>query len=167
MANPQPRDKISNGLASVADESIRGNQAPSIAIPNGHEAIVDGIFSKAQTLPYPPFDHSKNIPVNGIANSNQSVVNGVSKDYPHAPNGSTFEDQVLSNVSASCSRDEILPIAVIGVACRFPGGSSNPEKLWEMLANEKSAWSKIRSDRFTQSSFEHPSSAVGGTVRTP
>lgn len=57
-----------------------------------------------------------------------------------------------------------MPIAVVGMACRFPGASSNPAKLWDMLANKRSGWSTTPAERFTQSSFEHPSSAVGGTV---
>lgn len=59
---------------------------------------------------------------------------------------------------------DVMPIAVIGMACRFPGGSTNPEKLWQMLANRRSGWGEVPADRFTQSSFQHPSSSVGGTV---
>ena len=58
----------------------------------------------------------------------------------------------------------VMPIAVIGMGCRFPGGSSSSEKLWDMLANGRSGCSKIHADRFTQGSFEHPSSDDGGTV---
>ena len=56
------------------------------------------------------------------------------------------------------------PIAVVGMSCRFPGESSNPEKLWDMLANGRHGWSKIPPDRFPQDSFQHPDSDVGGTV---
>ncbi|KAL8882951.1 MAG: hypothetical protein Q9198_000127 [Flavoplaca austrocitrina] len=59
-----------------------------------------------------------------------------------------------------------MPIAVVGMACRFPGDSSNPAKLWDMLANKRSGWSRVPAERFTQDSFEHPSSAVGGTFNS-
>ena len=64
----------------------------------------------------------------------------------------------------STTVDSIMPIAIVGMACRLPGGSSNPEKLWNMVASGRSGWSSIPAERFTQSSFEHPSSDVGGTV---
>ena len=60
--------------------------------------------------------------------------------------------------------DGVMPIAIVGMACRLPGGSSNPEKLWNMVASGRSGWSSIPAERFTQSSFEHPTSDVGGTV---
>lgn len=28
-------------------------------------------------------------------------------------------------------------IAVIGLACRFPGGASDPQKFWELLSNKR------------------------------
>lgn len=58
----------------------------------------------------------------------------------------------------------VMPVAIIGMACRFPGDSSSPAKLWDMLANKRSGWSRVPAERFTQTSFEHPSSGVGGTV---
>ena len=60
---------------------------------------------------------------------------------------------------------QVMPIAVVGMSCRLPGGSTSPAKLWDMLANGRSGWSQIPGDRFTQSSFQHPSSNVEGTVR--
>ena len=49
------------------------------------------------------------------------------------------------------------PIAVIGMGCRLPGGSNNPEKLWEMLSAGLSGWGKIPADRWNSKSFYHPS----------
>ncbi|ROW12025.1 hypothetical protein VPNG_05286 [Cytospora leucostoma] len=48
------------------------------------------------------------------------------------------------------------PIAIIGMSCKLPGDASSPERLWEMLAGGKSAWSKIRSSRFNQTGAYHP-----------
>ncbi|KAL9602197.1 MAG: hypothetical protein Q9179_002623 [Wetmoreana sp. 5 TL-2023] len=92
----------------------------------------------------------------------------------HATNGVPYETSAKTgeevgngaNAPGLPSRKSeagVMPIAIIGMACRFPGGSSNPEKLWGMLANKRSGWSKVPAERFTQSSFQHPSSAVGGT----
>ena len=81
-------------------------------------------------------------------------------ESPHQVNGNeTAMDLLAPGYVAS-----VIPIAVVGMGCRFPGGSSNPEKLWEMLASKRSGWSKTPADRFTQHSFQHPSSSVSGTV---
>ena len=46
------------------------------------------------------------------------------------------------------------PIAVVGTGCRFPGGSSNPSKLWELLEKPVDVLSRI--DRFNAENFYHP-----------
>lgn len=57
-----------------------------------------------------------------------------------------------------------MPIAIIGMSCRFPGDAINPEKLWEFCANAKSAWSEIPKSRFNQEAWYHPSKENPGTV---
>jgi emericellamide synthase (highly reducing iterative type I polyketide synthase) len=54
------------------------------------------------------------------------------------------------------------PIAIIGIGCRYPGGASTPQKLWDILASGKSAWSKGPENRFNMDAFydadnSHPS----------
>ncbi|KAI0973114.1 hypothetical protein F4678DRAFT_478324 [Xylaria arbuscula] len=48
------------------------------------------------------------------------------------------------------------PIAIIGMSCKFAGTASSPEKLWEMLASGKNAWSEIPSARFNVKGTYHP-----------
>ncbi|KAL4905457.1 hypothetical protein BDW74DRAFT_185021 [Aspergillus multicolor] len=48
------------------------------------------------------------------------------------------------------------PIAIIGMSCKFSGGASNPEKLWELLASGKTGWSTIPEDRFNLDGVYHP-----------
>jgi acyl transferase domain-containing protein len=49
-----------------------------------------------------------------------------------------------------------IPIAIIGMSCRFAGDVDNPEKLWNLLAEGRSAWSEIPKDRFNIDGFHHP-----------
>ena len=45
------------------------------------------------------------------------------------------------------------PIAVVGSGCRFPGNSSNPSRLWDLLQDPRDVQRKI--DRFNPDSFYH------------
>ncbi|CAD6442880.1 62e7626d-0f35-4e4a-b9b1-5f30bfcc7997 [Sclerotinia trifoliorum] len=49
-----------------------------------------------------------------------------------------------------------IPIAVIGLACRFPGGIHDAESLWEVLIRGQSTWSDVPADRYNWRSFHHP-----------
>ena len=69
-----------------------------------------------------------------------------------------------SETSLMSPEDGVMPIAIVGMSCRFPGGSTSPAKLWDMLATGRSGWSKVPAERFAHSSFYHPSSDMTGTV---
>ncbi|KAL2829478.1 hypothetical protein BDW59DRAFT_159066 [Aspergillus cavernicola] len=55
-----------------------------------------------------------------------------------------------------------MPLAIVGMSCRFGGGASNPEKLWDMLAEGRSAWSPVPKSRFNQDAFYHPDQLYPG-----
>lgn len=48
-----------------------------------------------------------------------------------------------------------IPIAVVGLSCRFPGEASSPSKFWDLLRNGKSAFSET-TKRFNADAFYHP-----------
>lgn len=56
-----------------------------------------------------------------------------------------------------------IPIAVVGLSCRFPGGANDPEKLWSMLSEGRDGWSEVPSDRFNFNSFHHPDLDMNGS----
>src|SRR4029077_4527720 len=45
------------------------------------------------------------------------------------------------------------PIAIIGLACRFPGGAVNPEDYWRILRGGVDAITEVPSDRWNISDF--------------
>jgi len=55
-------------------------------------------------------------------------------------------------------------IAIIGLACRFPGDAVSPSAFFNMLLKGRDAWSKTPSDRFNVDSFYHPSPARQGST---
>ncbi|KAF8849221.1 putative PKS-NRPS protein [Acephala macrosclerotiorum] len=54
------------------------------------------------------------------------------------------------------------PIAVVGTGCRFPGGSSSPSKLWDMLIERRDALRDI--DRWSTDGFHHSNGERSGAL---
>ena len=49
-----------------------------------------------------------------------------------------------------------IPLAIVGIGCRYSGGATSPDKLWELMAEGKSGWSKVPSERWNEEAFLHP-----------
>lgn len=45
------------------------------------------------------------------------------------------------------------PVAIVGMACRLPGGIDNPQDLWSLVSDRKSTVSEIPSSRFNKDAF--------------
>lgn len=56
------------------------------------------------------------------------------------------------------------PIAIVGLATRFPQQATSTEGLWEILLQARSTWSPIPKERFNADAFYHPDPDHGGTV---
>lgn len=56
------------------------------------------------------------------------------------------------------------PIAIIGSACRFPGGCDTPSKLWDLLQKPRDLLRSIPEDRFNIKAFYHPDPTHHGTT---
>lgn len=57
-------------------------------------------------------------------------------------------------------------IAIVGIACRFPGGVNNPEALWRLLRDERDAVTQIPAGRFGTDFHQHPSKREPGKSYT-
>ncbi|KAI1167621.1 hypothetical protein F5B18DRAFT_673595 [Nemania serpens] len=53
------------------------------------------------------------------------------------------------------------PIAIVGMACRFPGKSDTPADFWEMLVQERSGYSEPPSSRFNINGFHSEKANTG------
>nr|ALQ32967.1 putative polyketide synthase [Fusarium sp. NRRL 25184] len=54
------------------------------------------------------------------------------------------------------------PIAIIGTACRFPGGATNPSKLWDLVCEKRDVQSIIPNERFNIDGFYSPNGDKNG-----
>lgn len=60
--------------------------------------------------------------------------------------------------------DSVVPVAIIGQACRFPGDGENVESLFDMLKTGRDAWAEFPSDRVNIDGFYHPSGQRQGSI---
>ncbi len=60
--------------------------------------------------------------------------------------------------------DDVMPIAIVGISGRFPGDAENPIKLWDMIAEGRSALCDIPADRFNADAYYHPHNERQGTM---
>ncbi|MFC3455475.1 type I polyketide synthase [Amycolatopsis speibonae] len=59
------------------------------------------------------------------------------------------------------------PIAIVGMACRFPGGAHSPEQLWELLSESRDAVGPFPGDRgWDLAELYHPEPGKPGTSYT-
>jgi acyl transferase domain-containing protein/NADPH:quinone reductase-like Zn-dependent oxidoreductase len=58
------------------------------------------------------------------------------------------------------------PLAIVGLACRFPGGATSPEKFWDLLARGVDAITEVPRDRFDVEALFDPDPAAPGKVST-
>ena len=62
------------------------------------------------------------------------------------------------------TQSDTMPIAIVGMACRFPGEAANVKGLWDMCCEGRSAWSEIPRSRMNPEVFFHPNPSKTGTV---
>ncbi|MBE9002315.1 type I polyketide synthase [Nostoc sp. LEGE 12447] len=63
-------------------------------------------------------------------------------------------------------RSKAEPIAIIGTACRFPGGANDPEAFWQLLTNGVDAIAKTPSDRWDVDAYYDPNPDTPGKMYT-
>lgn len=66
--------------------------------------------------------------------------------------------------SEATDRLELPPLAIIGVACRFPGGAEDPEAFWKLLQDEVDAIGEIPPSRFDADYYYDPRPGVPGKI---
>jgi phthiocerol/phenolphthiocerol synthesis type-I polyketide synthase C len=57
-------------------------------------------------------------------------------------------------------------IAIVGMACRFPGSVTSPDEFWELLRSERDAVTEIPAERFGTDFYRHPAKREPGKSYT-
>ena len=57
-------------------------------------------------------------------------------------------------------RAKVEPIAITGMACRFPGGVKDPESLWDLLSQGIDAITEVPADRWAIDDFFDPDAVL-------
>jgi acyl transferase domain-containing protein len=68
----------------------------------------------------------------------------------------------MTTPGQACASDHV---AVVGMGCRFSGSATSPQKLWELIEQGRSTWSKIPTSRFNVGGVYHPDGQRVGSVR--
>jgi acyl transferase domain-containing protein len=73
---------------------------------------------------------------------------------------------MASPTQTTSPQDGSVPVAIVGIACRFPGDATSPERLWDMLAKGENAHGTWPKDRFNIDAFYHPNPERYGSFNT-
>ena len=57
----------------------------------------------------------------------------------------------------------VVPVAVIGMSCRLPGGIDSPEQLWDALLRGEDLVTEIPRDRWDAEEYYDPEPGVPGS----
>jgi polyketide synthase 5 len=78
----------------------------------------------------------------------------------------TADDRLQRSASDSCpptmGTTPVTPVAVIGMACRLPGGIESPDQLWEALLRGDDLVTEIPPDRWDADEYYDPEPGVPG-----
>ena len=63
-----------------------------------------------------------------------------------------------------CDGDILEPVAIVGLAFRFPQGAVDEDSFWEKLMNKECTSTEFPKDRLNVNAFHNPSPKRMGTV---
>lgn len=150
--------------AGFSEDQLRGVDLHAVAMAYGQdsnkrfmpESIVKGVTTTKElfqemSAAKEPTSFSQDIKYTGHLSEELEPTsanpNGHQGTQPHTAT-------VVSPLSAL--EHGVMPIAIVGMSCRFPGGASDIRTFWELVSKGRSAWSEIPESRFNVDAFYHP-----------
>src|SRR5438105_7929192 len=68
--------------------------------------------------------------------------------------------------STATHRDKREPLAIVGMACRYPGDADSPADFWQLLCDKRSGIREISADRWSLRALHDPTPGVPGKTYT-
>jgi hypothetical protein len=148
-----------SSTGSPSGESVNGyfhvsNGASNGA--NGHAANGDAVHGNGANASF----------TNGVANG----LNGLN-GHGHSSASSNGSASTTSNGDVNGTglngnyspTHKVMPIAIVGMACRMPGSVSTPAEFWELCTRARTGFTAIPpSTRFNSAAFHHPNPGKAG-----
>lgn len=99
--------------------------------------------------------------INGAANG------AVAEQHSDQSGPAVADGPSLAGKVPATATPASIPIAIVGMACRFPGNVTSPSQLWELCAEGRDGWQPIPESRFDVKSLYHKNYARAGRVGLP
>jgi phthiocerol/phenolphthiocerol synthesis type-I polyketide synthase B len=133
-------------LGCDADEIDLNASLKDVGVGSRDALELSGELAELLGRPVSPVDFWQNPTINALV------------EFLTAPS-----DSEISTAEASAQRSALdEPIAVVGLGCRFPGGISAPEALWQFLWDGECAVGEVPSERWLP--FDDGSPEVGAAL---
>jgi len=85
------------------------------------------------------------------------------KRYKDLMANATKKIAELQSRLEAANRDLNAPIAIIGIGCRFPGGSNTPADFWKLITTGQKTVDEIPAERWSLDGFYNPDQTARGT----
>jgi hypothetical protein len=94
--------------------------------------------------------HAVAVAENGVSTLGAGLIKSSLQRGEQGPDNGCSTNSVITG---SDSSDLVEPIAIIGLATKFPGDAADTERFWEMLIERRSALSKVPEKRYSADAF--------------
>jgi polyketide synthase 12 len=190
LINAPARRQVDDSLAAAKSKSALAHRLHGLPEPEQHAVLLDLVRSHIATVlgnttaeaidPDKAFQDLGFDSLTAVEMRNRlKTATGLALsptlifDYP-TPNGlASYIRHELAGVPQEIAHTPVVhvtgddPIVIVGMSCRYPGGVTSPDDLWEMLAEGRDVLSEFPSDRgWDLDGVYNPDPDVPGTCYT-
>ncbi|WP_099222974.1 type I polyketide synthase [Mycobacterium persicum] len=128
-------DYLVTNIGCTPDEVDPNLSLADLGVSSRDAVVLSGELTELLGKTVSPIDFWEHPTINALA------------AYLTAPETDSESDATLKRPGRSSLEE---PIAVIGMGCRFPGGITSPDALWQFLCDRRSAIGKVPDERWEQ-----------------